>query len=104
MCGDADAPSACAVVTRKARKRHRCFECGKPIEAGEVYEFTSGVWPDGPASFKICRPCVNVRDSLQCTCVAFGEVMEQAEEEGLDFWGERAKYMPAEASREAAGA
>lgn len=87
MCSDADAPLCMEVSHPKARKPHKCFECGQIIGIGQKYEYTKGVWPDGPSQFKVCLVCVEIRGMLGCTSVAFGEVMEQATEEEFDFWG-----------------
>lgn len=81
-----DAPEVMNTKIVKARKNHKCFECLKIIEVGNLYEFTSGIWPDGPASFHICIICTKIRETLKCPCVPFGGVFEQATEEGLDFW------------------
>lgn len=45
-------------VTRRARKPHKCCECGGIIKPGERYEHASGVWEWGPDSYKTCADCV----------------------------------------------
>lgn len=87
MCGDADSPIACTITSPKARKPHQCFECHGIIGIGQRYEYTKGLWPDGPAQFKVCATCTEIRGMLHCSNVAYGEVMEQATEEDFDFWG-----------------
>jgi hypothetical protein len=43
---------------RKARKRHRCEECERFIEASEPYRYTSGIDSEGEAfSHKLCQHC-----------------------------------------------
>jgi|LakMenEpi03Aug12_release.lakeMendotaPanAssembly.Ray.scaffolds.fasta_scaffold222596_2 hypothetical protein len=67
-------PKCFSRVQRKARKRHKCCECWGWIEPGETYQYVSGIW-DGPASFKVCADCndlraevdKNERDRYECT-------------------------------------
>lgn len=54
MC---DMPEAFNSVTRKARKNHKCCECGCTIETGEKYKYSSGIWNGEPDSFKQCLNC-----------------------------------------------
>lgn len=45
MCSGSDNPPEFMDVTRpKARKQHRCCECGLPIPVGEVYIKSLGKW------------------------------------------------------------
>lgn len=60
-------PTACSEQRRRAKKAHRCCECGREIAAGEVYEYVSGIWDARPASFKTCLMCAEVSD-LACQC------------------------------------
>lgn len=73
-CCDGDPPKAFRCVERRARKAHRCCECGRTIGAGEVYEHASGVWDGGPDAFKTCGRCARVRRALDadfhCVCRA----------------------------------
>lgn len=48
----------------RARKEHRCDQCGRTIQVGEVYRRQGGVW-DGRMSTSIC--------CLQCE--AFAEAL-----------------------------
>ncbi len=54
MC---EMPQAFSSVTRKARKTHKCCECGRTINAGEKYQYSSGIWDGEPDSFKQCLNC-----------------------------------------------
>lgn len=77
---DADALEAHSVCIRKARKKHRCGECGKVIHAGEKYEYVKGVndgyWMDA----KTCLSCKRMRDSIFRTWT-IGMVWETFQEE-----------------------
>lgn len=57
-------PKCFQVITRKARKEHKCCECRKVIEKGEHYEYCSGIWDD-PDSYKTCQSCVELRVNHQ---------------------------------------
>ena len=48
----------------KARKEHRCVECGETISPGSQYERVTGLWDGEFATFKTCLTCRNVRNSL----------------------------------------
>ncbi len=91
---DADAPLVYTQTTPKARKPHQCCECFGIIGIGQKYERTDGLWSDGPDCFKVCMACVYVRQKLQCKCVAFGSLHEQATDEDLDFWALHKEYQP----------
>lgn len=61
MC---DLPKTFQAYTRRARKAHRCIECSATIKPGDEYEFASGVWEDGPATFKTCATCAADRKAF----------------------------------------
>jgi hypothetical protein len=94
MCSDGDAPIACTVTKPKARKAHKCFECWKTIIPGETYEYTSGLWPDGPDTFKVCAICSEIRGMMKCKSVDFGSLRDQAEYEDFDFAGYHKARQP----------
>lgn len=56
-----DYPEAYICRRPKARKDHKCCECGGTILEGEVYNKHSGIWEDGPDSFKVCVDCDELR-------------------------------------------
>jgi hypothetical protein len=51
------APSAFRSVARKARKAHKCCECGEVINIGDQYQYSSGIWDGEPDDFKQCLNC-----------------------------------------------
>lgn len=59
MC---DYVEAYRAVNRKARKPHKCWECHKTIEKGEVYEYSSGIFDGDPFSTKRCMDCAELID------------------------------------------
>lgn len=64
---------------RKARKVHRCEECGCAINAAEHYERVTGKWDGDVTTFKTCSRCIALRDCLQahlpCFCWAHGNLL-----------------------------
>lgn len=66
MCDcDCEGPSAFRQETRRARKDHRCCECGGVIEAKDYYQYTSGIWDHRPDSYRTCWPCVAFRNMMR---------------------------------------
>jgi len=88
MC-DAEEPKCFQVITRKARKEHKCCECRKIISKGESYQYCSGIWDD-PQSYKTCSSCVEVRDNYDNTnsCIPpFGSLSEYVQEQFYTGFG-----------------
>ena len=52
-------------TTRKARKPHRCYECGGTIQPGETYEYVSYIFDHSPGSYHLCNKCENVREHIK---------------------------------------
>ena len=69
---------------RKARKEHRCTECGQPIRFGQQYENVFGVWEGSAWSFKTCEGCCDLRtwvkNNVPCFCWAHGSMLDDAAE------------------------
>ena len=65
---DYDGPDVYSRTIRKARKEHRCCECGDWIRVGERYEYITALYPDcsGWDEFKTCLPCANLAMSMGC--------------------------------------
>lgn len=86
-----EAPSVYADERRKARKPHRCCECGGVIESGETYQHFSGIWDGKAARYKTCPDCVDLRDDVNALAAyvderpAFRELGDYCFEEGEGF-------------------
>lgn len=66
---------------RKARKDHRCEECGGVIPAGSTYAYGSGIFEGRPFSIKRHHECAVLYNDCcrrvgQDECPAFGELAE----------------------------
>ena len=64
----------------KARKIHRCCECGDQISAGVKYHRFSGKWEGRVDVYTTCLPCSEIRASLCCGGWTFGALWEAAAE------------------------
>ena len=60
-CEEGDLPVLSTLAWRKARKAHRCWECGEPIRPGERYQHVTGMWDGDWLRFKTCADCVDTR-------------------------------------------
>lgn len=56
-------PDAFKTEQRKARVSHKCCECGKTIEPGELYQYSSGIWDSEPCRYKQCSNCYALFDA-----------------------------------------
>ena len=67
---------------RRARKQHRCCECGEPIEPGDTYQIVEGMWEGDFATFKTCERCVELWKILMDAgwCQSIGDLRETWQE------------------------
>jgi len=81
MCriDDAERYEFAAIVRPKARKQHKCCECGRAILPGERYESMSGKLDGEIERLKTCEHCASARDWLITHCGGF--VFTQVDEE-----------------------
>lgn len=53
--------SSCfSAKVRKAKVAHKCYECHQPINPGDQYRYSSGIWGGEPLSFKQCLTCAGI--------------------------------------------
>lgn len=64
---DGDAPEFLTEKIVKARKEHKCCECGEKINKGEQYEKVIGKWDSGIDTIKTCLVCKTIREDLFCS-------------------------------------
>jgi hypothetical protein len=57
-------PAVYHMKARRARKEHRCCECGGKILSGESYNYHCGVWDGQGRSFKVCVDCDRLRTRI----------------------------------------
>lgn len=51
----------------KARKEHKCCECRRVINKGEVYHKWSGKWDGDLLCQKTCAQCEEIRSAFSCS-------------------------------------
>ncbi|MEO5368506.1 MAG: hypothetical protein H7833_00360 [Magnetococcus sp. DMHC-1] len=73
MC-DFEMPTLYNCERVKARKQHKCCECGKIIDIGSFYHVESGLWDGEFERYRTCGFCFEVRnfvasiDVVGCFC------------------------------------
>ena len=71
-------PSMYSETWHKAKKDHRCCECGKTISVGQQYQRVVGVWDGDFSSYKTCERCAGLRDALaEVSCPTFGGLQDE---------------------------
>lgn len=77
-----DVPSCYWETRPRARKPHKCCECGTRIEPGEDYHRIAGVWDGEFGCFKSCAACETLRGLLHAegVDVYYGGLYEAIEE------------------------
>jgi hypothetical protein len=81
MCMIDDGTDRCATLMdkwQKARKAHRCGECGRVISAGEQYRIFRGASDGSAFTHKTCAHCQVACDWLkrECDGYTFGYALE----------------------------
>jgi hypothetical protein len=107
---DGDPATIYSATKPRARKEHRCDECGAKIKPGEQYENVFGVWEGYGSTWKTCERCYDLRqwvkNNVPCFCWYHGNMLEDAamtiddatfrapaETAGLRFGFLRRKYL-----------
>jgi hypothetical protein len=85
---DFDPPEFYHREIRRARKPHRCHECGGAIVVGEQYEHVRGKWEGYIDTFDTCERCVDIRtwlkNNVPCLCWTHGNADEDCKEAVAD--------------------
>lgn len=68
------------VTKPKARKQHRCEECGRTIAVGQVYERCSGKFDGDFYSTKTCLPCAEIAEAFYCEGRITGNLWDDMED------------------------
>ena len=79
-------------VTPRARKPHKCCECGAPIAVGEQYQRATGKADGSIFSECSCLACTEIRKTFCCGSWIFGELWEQMHEQMFPTWREAGPY------------
>lgn len=65
----------------RARKQHRCCECGKIIRIGEEYEYSAGKWDGDVTQYRTCFMCSTIRNAACSSGFTFEMLWEDIYEE-----------------------
>jgi hypothetical protein len=91
MCAIDDAEPWTVVDTRqrKARKAHRCSECGRTIRQRETYSHTKGMADDYWRQYRTCRHCAAASVWLQIACggYPFTMLIDELDKHALEHLG-----------------
>ena len=71
----------------KARIQHKCHECGRIIEPGEVYSLEKGKYDGRFYAYKICLDCISLRKTFFCS-FTYGEIWSDMREHISESKGE----------------
>jgi hypothetical protein len=80
---DGDMPEFSSSQEVKARKDHKCCECGDVIPRGTVYERFSGKWDGTVQTYRTCLACAEIRASLCCDGWTYTMLWEDAADSQL---------------------
>ena len=56
----------CVQTIRRARKEHRCYECGEAIPVGAQYEECRALFDGDISTMRTCLPCSRIRRDYGC--------------------------------------
>lgn len=72
---------------RKARKEHRCGECGRLIAIGETYHYEFGKMEGRTDTYITCAHCMVARGWLTKNCGGFvyEQVIDETKEHGEEY-------------------
>lgn len=68
------------VKERRARKAHRCYECGATIQPGDRYEYASGLCEGSWWDSHTCMACADIATALSCGYRTHGSLWEDLRE------------------------
>jgi hypothetical protein len=94
MCScDFDKPDIFESIQRKARKHHKCSECGWTILPHSTYWEISGLWEGKWGHYKQCLHCQQISDRLveAGCCYGLGELYEELQDSGILIFDEESE-------------
>ena len=86
--GDFDEAQFCNQKNQTARKSHKCGECARVIQAGEIYEYSTQLFEGDFSVYKTCADCLGLRNAFFCEGWWWGELwrlVEQHLNEGVEL-------------------
>lgn len=90
---DYEIPEFYERTTRTARKDHKCYECGRLIAPGELYEYVAAKSYGDMWYAKTCSRCLDLRTyvlaHVPCSCWTHGNMIEEVIEDA-EHWNHEA--------------
>lgn len=84
VCDYGESPDVYDTETRKARARHKCYECSGSINPGEQYERNASLYEGYWTVAKTCARCLSLREYITahapCFCWMHGSMLDDAAE------------------------
>jgi len=77
---------------RRARKEHKCCECGEVIAVGATYYYASGKSDGDIFTERTCAVCREIRDAFSCGSYTFEMLWELMREEMFPLWRSRGPW------------
>lgn len=65
--------------TVKGRKEHKCDECLRAIEKGELHEYAKGLWEGEFSTFRTCMTCRDMVKEISLQCYCHGQLMDEVD-------------------------
>jgi hypothetical protein len=79
--GDCESYDFSTMKWPKARKEHKCEECGRAIAKGEIYQKFSGKFDGDMYHVETCAQCAEIRSVFSCEAwPMWGELWKDARE------------------------
>ena len=86
--GDYEVADFHTSTERKAIKEHKCCECGRTINRGEIYEYVSTKYDGDIDTFKTCLDCLSIRWVFFCNGWLYEGMKEYLWEHLLEGFGD----------------
>lgn len=76
----------------RAKKPHRCCECGRDIAVGETYHRATGKSHGVLFTEATCAPCAEIRQVFSCGAWVFSMLWETMRDEMFPVWSRVGPY------------
>lgn len=76
----------------RAKKQHKCKECGKQIVEGDIYERSAASSEGIFYSHATCAVCAEIRNAFYCGAFQYGRVWETIRGNMFPVWREKGPF------------
>ena len=85
----------------KARKVHKCYDCKREIQPGQIYYRDTGKWDGKLKTYKMCIVCREIIDEFFCDGFAYGQINSDLYEHIQEMDGKISESCLASLSKDA---